>query len=478
MVDILFVNPPTPSPAEHAGYNLNAPPLGIGYLAAILRNYGFGVDAVELAFAEAPVQVLKDKLRRTDPRIVAFYTTTVNYYLTERLMNSVRTDHPEAITWVGGPHVSYEYETALNSSGFDVVFIFEAEHSALAVAQAQLHGKGKLEEIHGIAFRQNNRIVKTPSRPREKRLDIFPFPARDLFPMEKYTRPGSIMSSRGCPFKCIFCIASTFEDDYRYRSPKNVVDELKEMYMRWGINDYYFVDNVFTTNAERTREICRLIRESDLPIGWYCVSRVDYVTPQLMQELASAGCYRIELGVESGDPGVINGINKHITLEQVYRATDIIMNLGMQPMFTFQVGHPQDTLSSIEATLQLAKNVQEMGAGAYLSVTTPYPGAPMMIDREKYGMRLETTDWEEFRWSNPTYSTPYLSRNDIRKAIFRGAASMAHFLAEGKFKDPLSAPWLRFGPRGHSFKLPPPPPNFAAEAACEKTDKRDLQSTK
>jgi hypothetical protein len=190
-----------------------------------------------------------------------------------------------------------------------------------------------------------------------------------------------------------------------------------------------------------------------------------------MQEMASAGCYRVELGVESGDPQVINGMNKHITLEQVYRAANIILNLGMQPMFTFQVGHPHDTLSSIEATLHLAERVQELGAGAYLSVTTPYPGAPMMINREQYGICLETTNWEEYRWSNPTFSTPNFSRNDVRVALYRGAASMARSIAEGKFKDPLSAPWLRFGSAGNGYKLPPPPNPVS-------TDTADLPDTK
>ncbi|MBK1663614.1 radical SAM protein [Rhodospirillum rubrum] len=457
MVDILFVSPPTPSPEEHAGYNLNAPPLGIGYLAAILRENGFEVDAIDLAFSDKPVADLRQKLRESDPRVVGFYTTTVTYYGTERLLAAVRKDHPEAITWVGGPHVSYEYETALASSGFDVVFLFEAEHSVLEAAKVQLRGKGRLDDVAGIAFRRDGRTIKTTPRAREKSLDIFPYPARDLFPIKKYTRPGSIMSSRGCPVKCIFCIASTFEDAYRYRSPENVVGEMKLMYEQWGINDFYFVDNVFTTYRARAREICRLIREADLPIGWYCVSRVDYAEPELMQDLASAGCYRIELGVESGDPSVIGGMKKHISLAHVYRAADVILNLGMQPMFTFQVGHPHDTLDSIEATLRLAEEIREMGAGAYLSVTTPYPGAPMMIEREKYGIVLETTNWEDFRWSNPTYRTATLSRNDIRKAIYRGAVGMARTLAEGKFQDPPSAPWLRFGPNGNGMRLPPPP---------------------
>src|SRR5208337_2671861 len=123
----------------------------------------------------------------------------------------------------------------------------------------------------------------------------------------------------------------------------------------------YFIDNVFTTHRKRAREICRLIREADLPIGFYCVSRVDYVSQALMQDLASAGCYRIELGVESADFDVIETTRKKITIDQVRRAADVILNLGMQPMFTFQVGHPDDTPASIEATLALSEELRSIG---------------------------------------------------------------------------------------------------------------------
>ncbi|HET8796096.1 MAG TPA: radical SAM protein [Thermoanaerobaculia bacterium] len=456
MSDILFVNPPIPGPPEERAFSTNAPPLGIGYLAAILREEGYDVAAIDLAFAADPLAELTAAMNAHDPRIVGFYTSTVSYYNTLRLHEVVRS-MSDAKTWVGGPHVSYEYEDALARGGFDVVFLFEAEHSAPEVARAQLRGDGDLAQIGGIAWRQGNGIVKTAPRAREKALDRFPFPARDLFPMSEYTRPGTIMSSRGCPMKCIFCIASTFEDSYRYRSPENVVRELREMYTRWGISDFYLIDNVFTTHRQRAREIARLIREADLPIGFYCVSRVDYATPALMQHLASAGCYRIELGVESASASVIDSIRKRIRIDQVYRAADIILNLGMQPMFTFQVGHPADTLETIEETLDLAQQLRNRGAGTYLAITTPYPGSPMWIDREKYGMTMETSNWEDFRWSNPTFRTAAFTPNDLRRAVYRDAIRVDHDVRAGKIRDPQAAPWLRFRPGAPPLRLPPPP---------------------
>jgi radical SAM superfamily enzyme YgiQ (UPF0313 family) len=459
MVDFLFVNPPTPSPAEHSGYSVMAPPLGIGYLAACLRNAGYTVTAVDLALSNAPLEELKGAMLQNNPRIIGFYTLTQSYYATEFLLKQVKVLDPDVVTCVGGPHVSYEYETALIESGFDIVFLFEAEESIVEVAHCLLRGKGTLKEIKGIAYLQEGNIIKPPPRVRENNLDVIPYPARDIFPIHRYTRPGTIMSSRGCPMKCIFCIASTFEDAYRYRSPENVVGELRDMYEKWGINDFYFIDNVFTTHRSRTKNICKLIRQSNLPIGWYCVSRVDYVTPVLMQYLASAGCYRVELGVESADMSVINTMKKRITIEQVRRAADIILNLGMQPMFTFQVGHPDDTLDSIETTMRMIEEMRERGCGTYLSITTPYPGTPLLINRDKYEINMETWNWEYFRMSNPTYSTKNFSRNDLRKAVYREARKLQQAVAEGKVGDPPLAPWLRFE-NSHSepaVGLPPPP---------------------
>ncbi|QAS80891.1 B12-binding domain-containing radical SAM protein (plasmid) [Rhizobium acidisoli] len=459
MVDLAFISPPTPSPAEHSEYSVMAPPLGIGYLAAMLRNAGHTVEAIDLAVSHNPVPDMIDFLRRTQPKIMGFYLLTQNYYLTQKLLKLAKVQCPDTIAWAGGPHVSYEYEHALRGAGFDVVFIFEAEYSSVEVANVQLRGEGKLKNIAGIAFlEEDGTLIKTPTRERERTLDALPYPARDLFSINRYLRPGTIMSSRGCPLKCIFCVASTFEDAYRYRSPENVFGEIKHMYNTWGVNDFYFVDNVFTTHRGRARKIAQMIRESGLPVGWYCVSRVDYVTPQLMQDLASGNCYRIELGVESADLGVIDNMKKHIKIDQVRRAADIILNLGMQPMFTFQVGHPDDTPKSMEATIKLMREMREQGAGTYLSITTPYPGTPLYLGLEKYGVTLETQDWEDYRWSNPTYSTKNFKRDYLRRAVFEEAQALTEAIMAGKLKDPPSAPWLRFGKHPNGY-VPPRPSN-------------------
>jgi anaerobic magnesium-protoporphyrin IX monomethyl ester cyclase len=456
-MDLLFVNPPTPRPQEQSGYGVSAPPIGLGYIAAALRNAGFSVAAVDLSLFPNYREEFERQLALHDPRIVGFYAVTITYYTTVGLLDVLRKAGSDAITWVGGPHTTYEINDALKNAGFDVVFLFEAEESSVEVAMVQLRGKGELEDVKGIAFLRDGVVVNTPPRAREKVLDSVPYPARDLFPMHMYPRPGNIMSSRGCPLKCIFCIASTFEDAYRYRSPENVVGELRQMYENWGINDFYFVDNVFTTHRRRAQGIAALIRKSNLPVGWYCVSRVDYVTPALMQDLASAGCYRIELGVESSDLGVIDTMKKHITIEQVKRAADVILNLGMQPMFTFQVGHPDDTPETIEGTLKLIQEMRAIGAGTYLAITTPYPGTPLYVNRDKYDIRLETEDWEDWCWSSPTYSTKHFTRNDLRRAVYRDAVNMLEAIKAGQIKDPSSAPWIRFDPSMPAVKLPPPP---------------------
>ncbi len=477
MADFAFISPPTPSPAEHAEYSVMAPPLGIGYVAAMLRKAGYSVEAIDLAVADDPVPEMIEFLKRTKPRIIGFYSLTQNYYTAEQLLDMSKEVCPSAITWAGGPHVSYEYEHALRKSGFDIVFIFEAEYSSVEVADAQLRGKGTLKDITGIALLdEDGNLIKTPTRERERSLDSIPYPARDLFPIEKYIRPGTIMSSRGCPLKCIFCIASTFEDAYRYRSPENVFGELKEMYEKWGINDFYFVDNVFTTHRSRARKIAHMVRESGLPVGWYCVSRIDYVSPKLMQDLAAGNCYRIELGVESADLAVIENMKKHIKIEQVRRAAEIILHFGMQPMFTFQVGHPDDTPQSIEATLKLMNEMREIGAGTYLSITTPYPGTPLYLGLEKYGVELETKDWEDFRWSNPTYSTKNFDRNLLRKAVYNEAKNLTDAITAGKMQDPPSAPWLRFGDNPNGYV--PPPPTKTKDAGVLKIDERNADAPK
>jgi radical SAM superfamily enzyme YgiQ (UPF0313 family) len=280
--------------------------------------------------------------------------------------------------------------------------------------------KPRLNRVPGLAYRDGEgRAHLSPLRPQETNLDRLPYPARHLLPMSRYGRPGTIMTSRGCPMKCIFCISSTYEGAYRPRSAEDVLGELAEMRHVWGIREFYFIDNVFTVNRQRVRDICAGILTRRLDIQFNCVSRADLVTEELTSWLKAAGCLRIEIGVESGVQEIIDAVKKNIKVEDVGRAADIVLRAGITPMFTFQIGSPFETPETLEKTHQLAASLRERGAMTFFSTMTPYPGTPLALESDQLGIRIQATDWAEYRTSNPVYDTPRMTRNDFRRALFR-----------------------------------------------------------
>lgn len=419
-IDILLINPPTPAPDEHSYYSKMSPPLGLCYLATILTNNKYRVKVIDMAVEDNPGQELIKILSDFCPKIVGITSTTQNYYvclkiaqIAKKMLNAVK-------VIVGGSHATYEYEDMLKNSTIDAAALFEAEDTIIELANYYIRSEGGIDKIKGIAYRNDdNNIVKTENRLLKENLDIIPIPDRLFVNLEKYVRKGTIMSSRGCVKKCIFCVAGNYEGNYRSRSPGNVVEELNKMYSEHNIKYFYFIDNVFTADVERVYEICSLIRKSKMSLNFYCVARLDTICDELMKELKAAGCNRVEVGVESASQNIIDNLEKGISVDTVLKAADIALGHQIQPMFTFQVGHPSDTIASMKETIKLTKKVRNKGAGAYLSVMTPYPGTPVYKGRKMYGVEIHTKNWEDFRMTNPICCTKNYGLNDVRKLIYK-----------------------------------------------------------
>lgn len=419
MTDVLLINPPMWSPKAQAAFSTLCPPLGLGYLAACLIKEGISVEIVDLNLSSDPMGHLKAVFTEASPRMVGLTTLTQNYALALQVAMSIKAMDGRGLVVIGGPHTTYTWQETLATKAVDVVVRFEGEQTIVELFRQISSKKTDLSCIDGIAYRDGDSPVLTSTRPYEENLDNIPFPARHLLPMAHYGRPGTIMTSRGCPYKCIFCISSTYEGKYRMRSPENVVDELAVLRHVWDIREIYFLDNVFTVDAERVQHICRQIIELRLGIRFHCVSRVDLITKDLVEILKAAGCHRIEIGVESAEQKIIDAMQKHITLEQVLQAADIVLGAGLQPMFTFQFGSPFDTVASIEKAHQLAARLRSKGAITFFSIMTPYPGTPLAERVEEFSISIRAKNCSEYRTSNPVYDTGHLDRASFRRALYR-----------------------------------------------------------
>ena len=283
----------------------------------------------------------------------------------------------------GGPLPSCDPLSFMND--FDIVVKGEGEHAMLELLRTYDNGCD-LSSVQGIAYRKWNNgrakgekseIVFTDPRILESDLDKIAFPARDLFPNDRYIdywkrRYGhaatTVFTTRGCPFSCEFCSNAVFGVSYRERSPENVVDEVEQA-LSFGYDRIHFADDVFTLNRERVLKICDEIRRRGLQFKWECLGRVDSIDEEISIAMKDAGCDRIFFGIESGNDSVLKLMKKKITPDRARKAVYSAHEAGLLTGAFFILCYPGETDDTVLETLHFAVSLPL----DYLSFTMPYP---------------------------------------------------------------------------------------------------------
>jgi len=251
-------------------------------------------------------------------------------------------------------------------------------------------------------------------------LDSIPFPARHLLPDLKLYRPNAqsyrklpattIITSRGCPFNCIFCDRSTFGKKYRTHSAEYVVDEIQMLIEQFGIKEIWFVDDTFTIDKNRVMQICNMIMERNLDISWSCLGRVGTVTIEMLKMMKKAGCWMIAYGIETGNQEVMDYIKKGITLEQAEQAVKWTKEAGLLPKGYFMLGYPVDTLETIDETIAFARSLSL--DYALFTITTPLPNTELFEICKSVG-KLVHTDLSKFSAWEAVYEPPTVSAKQL-----------------------------------------------------------------
>ncbi len=429
MLDVLLINAPVKMP-EVDSHARMGPPLGLAYMAALLLENEFSVEAVDMNVpglepnpgmgwgfnTDRLFKKLRQKIENKHPGIVGVSSCTESFPNALRVARIAKEVYPEINTILGGPHVTFFPAEALEKPEVDVIVRNEGEYALLELARTFKAGSGALDEIRGINFRKNGKVVSMPDRPFIKNLDELPFPARHLFLLNLYPYPGNMITARGCPHGCIFCAASAMSGGkYRIRSPRSVVNELIHMVDQYRLKYFSFVDDTFTVFQDRTARICDLIDESGLHIRWSCSSRVDSITEEMLKRMAKSGCDNINFGVESASQEVLDSVRKGITLKQVMNVVRWAVNSGITPVCSFMTPHPDDTEETIKETKKLMHRLLKMGCHISMSLTTPFPGTYLFNHSDELGVKIVSDHWEEFDCGTPVISTNNFSRKDIYK---------------------------------------------------------------
>ena len=371
------------------------PPLGLGYIAAALEGTGAEVELVDCTF-----QTREQALARvisSHPDVVGFYCMFSMKKTTLELARTLRSQLDlNCLFIVGGPLPSWAPESFLGV--FDVVAVGEGEQTMTELVQCLTANKPFLG-IKGLVYQNGDRYVHTPPRPFVADLDSLKFPTRSRFDNDAYKNyyrknfhytTTSMITSRGCPFKCDFCSRPIFGADMRTRSVGNIVDEVAEI-AGLGYDRVWFADDCFTLNNMHLTAVCDELARRRLDVSWECLSRVDTMNAEVAAAMKRSGCIRVFFGIESGNDSVLGIMNKRITTEQAQRAVAIAKAAGIKVGAFFIVGYPGESDKTVLDTIRFASKLPL----DYLSFTLPYPipGTPL-YERVK-GDGVSIDEWEE-----------------------------------------------------------------------------------
>ena len=392
-------------------------PIGLAYLAAVLEENGFEVKIIDCQGMDFDHEKLKSEIIAFEPDLVGI--TSIAPLIRSALLSAAAAKEafPDVAVVLGGPHATFMDEQILSEEkNVDIVVRGEGEQTLLELAQ-NLGETSKLGKIDGITFRSSKGVIRTIDRSFFQDLDEFPRPAYHHFNLEKYRVFGRrmlpVITSRGCPFQCSFCVATRmFGKAYRLRKPKNVVDELAWLKDEHNAEAFTFYDDTLTFDKKRLFEICEGIKSREIGIPWDCQTRVDQVSREILAEMKAAGCQQVFFGVESGCQQVLDSVNKRTSIEQNEKAIKLAKEAGLFVTISLIIGYPGETKDTLKQTLDFVRRTKP--DDAYVCVATPYPGTELRAVVEKKGWKM-SPNWDLYDTMTPVFENPDLTSEEIRK---------------------------------------------------------------
>jgi len=397
-------------------------PLNLGYIAAYLIERGYKDVNIHISAFETDKEIISDA---SEAAIVGFTATSPMMKHAEELAEKIKERSHETLIIFGGSHPSVLPENTLKNENIDVVVRGEGEITMLEIVRA-VERESPFKGITGVSYKNKGDIIHNPNRELINDIDTIPFPARNLMRQEKFLEIGYkkygdrgawVFSSRGCPYHCTYCASwRIWTRKWRARSPKNIINEIRELIDEFDVDRINFADDTFTISRKRVEEFCNLLKKENLQISWGCNVRVDNVDKKLFEIMKSAGCTDVWIGAESGSPIILKDIKKGITFTQIKNAFKWSKEAGLKRRAYLMIGSPKE---SKETILQTEKLVDEIKPDTLeFSILTPYPGCENYEMAKKGGYVRDNVDWSKidlFSSNCALMDTPYLSKAEIRE---------------------------------------------------------------
>ncbi|MFP4058084.1 MAG: B12-binding domain-containing radical SAM protein [Candidatus Brocadiia bacterium] len=402
------------------------PPLSLGSLAAYLAQRGHEPCIVDLQ-VPAQRERWEELLVASRPGLVGFTALTPSIREAGELAARARQLVPDARTIIGGFHATMEpRETLAEQPAFDYLCVGEGEETLAELCDRLEAGRGP-EGTPGLAWRSGEEVELGPPRGRLADLDALPKP-HAFYDLEHYLDAGSftyqygyrcasVISSRGCPFRCRFC---SLPGKYVHQSASRLAGEVAEVVER-GAGAVFFRDSTFTIDRRWVLDFCDEVRERALRFRWIANARPDRVDPEMLGRMKRAGCFALCYGVESGRDHVLEYYAKDHTVDDVRRAVAATQAVGIRVVAYFMLGAPVETRADIEASYRLAK---ELGAERTIwKILAPLPGCAIYEELKAKGVSL---DYENIRTDKASYPLADMTEAEVERRFRQLAREFAY----------------------------------------------------
>lgn len=410
----LLVNPPTPNivraalPPVVEDESGVFPPLGLLYIAAYAEQVdGCTVQVLDCQAEGIGHEDLPRAIGNNAPDVVGIQAMTFTIIDATLVAKAVRRAAPNAFIVFGGPHPTIYPKESAQIPEVDAVIPGEGEYTFPALLRALQAGDDP-ERVPGVVTKHT--LDRPASYKHIEELDELLMPARHLVDSRKYNSPlvanervTTMMTSRGCPYTCVFCDRPQMGKRFRFRSAKSVVEEMRYCAEDLGIGEILFYDDTFTVNRERVIEICDLLAEEKWGISWDIRARIETMTPEMIEKLREVGCHRIHYGVESGSPRIQKRLKKNLDIDRVHEVFSQTKKAGIETLGYFMIGCPDEERDDIQKTMDLMLSLPM--DYVHIAVFTPYPATAVYHEALAEGV-YEKDYWREFALDPQPEFTP------------------------------------------------------------------------
>lgn len=379
MRKILLVNPSSGGSSGLIDPATAYPPLGLAYLASYIREKGsisYDIKIIDANILRMPNQNILRIIKDFSPDIIGLHMNVILARNGLKLCHMVKKQYPKILLCIGGPIVSSNPKKTLKDSNADVAITGEGEDIFLEICEGK-----KVDEIKGIAYFKDKKIVFTGSRPLIENLDTIPHPAYDLLPDFKIYRSrarkipvGPIITSRGCPFQCTFCSSSVFGKKFRAHTPEYIIEEIDMLVNKYGARQLDVLDDNLMLDKSRAEKIFDLIiqRKYKLAINLQSGIRVENLDENIVKKMKKAGVFKAGIGIESANKEILKSIKKSLNIDKVIQSIRWFRKYGIISYGFFIIGFPNDTDESINETINFALRINPTIANFMILV--PFPG--------------------------------------------------------------------------------------------------------